>query len=138
MILDRQNLFSYKQAVTASANSSDIIDLGPNMLAGNSGKDDEMPVFVNVDTAFQAAGAATLQIILESSNDAAFGSGIQQESATGVIAIADLATAKRYPAGLVLTTACKRFVRARYVVATGPFTAGAITVGLTTSRQTNF
>lgn len=138
MIIDRQNLFSYKQAITTNANSSDTIDLGPNMWAGNSGNDSELPIFVNVDQAFTAAGAATLQIIIESSNSETFASGVQIESQTGAIALADLATAKRYPAGLVLTTACKRYVRARYVIATGPMTAGQITVGLTASRQTNF
>ena len=138
MLIDKQNLLSYKQAITITANSSDVIDLGPNHWAGASGNDREIPLFMHVDEAFTADGAATLTVAIESSNAEAFGSGVKRHNSIGPIALADLAQPKRMPLSLSLPADVQRYVRAVYTVATGPFTAGKITLGVTASRQTNY
>ena len=63
-ILDMQNMLSYKQAVTVSAVSANIIDLGPNMWSKSSGNDTPIPLELFVEETFAAAGAATLQMSL--------------------------------------------------------------------------
>jgi len=136
MILDRQNLFSLNQAITASAVSTDVIDLGPEMWAGNAGSDREIPIELTVTETFTSAGATTLQIELQSSVNEAFSVPIKHKL-TDVIAKADLAVGKVLTKAIAIPPDVKRYVRLNYVVATGPFTAGKITAGVTSSRQTN-
>ena len=137
MLIDKENLLSLQQAITASANSTNTIDLGPNMWSGHSGSDEEIPIFATITESFAAAGAATLEIIIESSNDVAFGSGVVQHNRSKAYAIAELAVLGRLGHSMSIPPDVKRYLRARYVVTTGPFTAGKITLGVTASRQTN-
>lgn len=138
MLIDKENLLSYKQAITDTAVSTNAIDLGPNMWAATSGNDREIPLFMHVDEAFLAAGAATLSITIQSSNVENFGSGVKTHELVGPIGKADLAQTKRMPLSLAIPPDALRYVRASYTVATGPFTAGKLTLGTTASRQTNF
>lgn len=135
-ILDMQNMLSYKQAITTSAASTNVIDLGPNMWSKTSGNDRPMPLELFVAEAFAAAGAATLTIEIQSSNDSAFGSGIVSHGAI-TIAKADLITTKKLPKALDIPPDAKRYVRANYTVGTGPFTAGKVTLGVVASQFTN-
>ncbi len=137
MILDKQNMVSYKQAITASAVSADIIDLGPPMWTGFSGSDRDIDMFMSVDEPFVAAGAATLEVQIQSSPVENFSSGVVTHISTGAIPKANLTQTGKQSLGLHLPTDVQRYVRANYVVSTGPFTAGRITVGTTMSRQTN-
>ncbi len=136
MILDRQNLFSLNQAITATAVSTDVIDLGPEMWAGNAGSDREIPIELTVTETFTSGGATTLQIELQSSVNEAFSAPIKHKL-TDVIPKADLAVGKVLTKALAIPPDVKRYVRLNYVVATGPFAAGKITAGVTSSRQTN-
>lgn len=138
MLIDKENLLSHQQAITVTANSTNVVDLGPNMWAGNSGNDKEIPLFANVDESFAAAGAATLTIIIESSNSETFASGVVQHHQSKAYSIAELAVLGRLGHSMAIPPDVKRYIRARYTVATGPFTAGKITLGVTASRQTNF
>ena len=138
MLIDKENLLSYKQAITVTAVSTNVIDLGPNHWAGASGNDSEIPLFMHVDEAFAAAGAATLSITIESSNSETFASGVVAHELVGPIALANLAQPKRMPLSLAIPPDVKRYVRASYTVATGPMTAGKLTLGVTASRQTNY
>ena len=136
MILDKQNLLSYKQAITVSAVSTNSIDLGPNMWNKSSGDDRGMPLGLFVDESFTAAGAATLTIDIQSSNASDFSSGVVTHQSI-TLAKADLATAKKLPHSLAIPPDAKEYVRANYTVTTGPFTAGKLTLGNVASRQTN-
>ena len=136
MILDRQNLFSLNQAITATAVSTDVIDLGPEMWAGTAGSDREIPIELTVTESFTSGGATTLQVEVQSSVNEAFSAPIKH-LLTDVIPKADLAVGKVLSKGLSLPADVKRYVRLNYVVATGPFTAGKITAGIVASRQTN-
>jgi len=139
MLIDKENLVSYKQAITVTAVSTDKVDLGPNHWMGYSGNDRDIPIFLAIDETFLATGAATLTIDIQSSNDEAFGSGVVTHSTIGPFAKTDLVPADKDMVrhNLAIPAEVKRYLRANYTVATGPFTAGKITLGVTASRQIN-
>lgn len=137
MLIDKENLLSYQQVITATANSDNVLDLGPAMWTGYAGNDCEIPLFMHVVEAFTAVGAATLTISLQSSSDVAFGSDVVTHWVTPAIPKASLAQPQKMPLGLSIPADVKRYVRAVYTVATGPFTAGKLTFGTTMGRQIN-
>lgn len=137
MILDMENMLSWKQAITTTANSTNVVDLGPNHWAKASGSDREIPLFIDINEAFTAADAATLNVKIQSSNAEGFGSGVVTHHSLD-FALTDLTTVKRLPLSLALPADVLRYVRAVYTVGTGPMTAGQISIGVTASRQTNF
>ena len=130
MILDYLNMFSQAQAVTATAPSTDVIDLGP-LYAGNDVRDigPGYPVefFAQVATNGAAGGSATVTISLQTSKTSDFASATTLLQ-TNAIAVADMKVGYRYvgkvPHGV------QRYLRVNYTVATGPLTAGAFTAGL--------
>ncbi len=136
MILDRHNQFSVKQAITASAPSTDTIDLGPNTWARNSNAADDMPIFLSVAETFASAGATTLQVDVQSSNDVTFATGVVTH-ASKTYSKAELTPVGKLGDGLILPEDARRYVRLNYTISTGPFTGGRISAGLTTARQTN-
>ena len=69
MIIDQQSLFSDSQALTVSANSSNVIDQGPNAMTGLIGQTAEGALFVRCTQSF--AGGTSLAIALVSADDAA-------------------------------------------------------------------
>lgn len=138
MLIDKENLLSYQQAITATANSTNVIDLGPPTWTGFSGDTKGIPMFMNVDEPFLAAGAATLTITIQSSPVEDFSADVVTHYNSGAIAKADLITAKKWPLNLELPADVQRYVRAVYTVATGPFTAGKLTLGVTAARQQNW
>lgn len=136
MIIDKENLLSYKQAITATVNSTNVIDLGPSHHMGASGNDKEIPVFLAIDEAFTDSGSdATLRIQLQSSD--AEGMGSPKTHYDRTFAFAELIQSGKLEHSLNLPVDVKRYVRATYTVASGPFTAGKLTLGVTASRQTN-
>lgn len=136
MILDKENMFSYKQAITATADSTNIVDLGGPHWMGASGNDKEIPLLLAIDEVFTASGSATLQVQLKSSPVVGFGSGVRTHY-DRTFAKGDLIKNGRLELGASLPVDVQRYVKAVYTVATGPMTAGKITFGVTASRQTN-
>lgn len=132
MILDTQNLFSDSQAVTVTADSSNVIDLGV------AGRDitpgGEIDLIVDVVQAFTAAGAATLQIQLLTSDTSDFSANNVTLFDTGAIAKATLVAGYQPKIGK-LNGPTKRYLKLVFTVATGPFTAGKVTSGLLMGLQ---
>ncbi|EMG3684446.1 TPA: hypothetical protein SMF39_003720 [Serratia marcescens] len=130
MILDYLNMFSQAQAVTSTAPSTDVIDLGP-LYAGNDVRDigPGYPVefFAQVATNGAASGSATVTISLQTSKTSDFASATTLLQ-TGAIAVADLKVGYRYVA--TVPHGVQRYLRVNYTVGTGPLTAGAFTAGL--------
>ena len=125
-LLDRQTLLSDAQAVTATAFTVDQYDTG-NVAGGrNIGRSNrDLRAVFSVDTAPTAAGAATVDFQLGEADDAA-GTNFTVLASSGARAIASL------PLGTValnakLNDTTRRFIMGRYVVATGPLTAGQFT-----------
>jgi hypothetical protein len=134
MILDKLLMFSEAQAVTASAASNDVIDLGPiDGTRRDIGVGEPLELFVNVNTTATAAGAATVNIQLQTSPDNSTWTTL---TSTGDLALSALTSGKRVmsqkvPQGVL------RYLRVNYVVGTGPLTAGAFTAGINLDVDNN-
>ena len=142
MILDRTGLLSENQAITATAASTNVIDLGtPGTPYGASaalrrdiGRGEPVPFYVGVTEAFNSL--TSLTIAIQTDTTAAFSAPTTAFSATYVLA--DLVPGQKhiqpdwFPAG-----ANSQFVRMFYTVTGTAPTTGRITAGTVMSRQTN-
>ena len=130
MYLDKQLMFSEAQAVTVTAASTNVIDLGAGTDAGAG---EPLEMMVMVDEAATAAGSATVTIALETDDNEAFASPATLAS-SGAIGKAAL-TAGSSHFRLEVPEGAERYLRLTYTVATGPLTAGKFTAGLVLDRQ---
>ncbi|EAA5446076.1 hypothetical protein JZA95_000765 [Salmonella enterica subsp. enterica serovar Anatum] len=134
MILDKLLMFSEKQAITASAASTDVIDLGPiDGTRRDIGVGYPLEFLAIVDTTATADGAATLNVQLQTSPDNSTWTTIYD---SGALALAALTAGKRLfsakvPAGV------QRYLRVNYTVGTGPLRAGAFTSGINLDVDNN-
>jgi hypothetical protein len=135
MIFDSENLFSDKQAVTVTAASTNIIDLGV-AAPGDLGAGRAVSMAIQMTTAATAAGAATVNFQLQVDDNAAFSSPTTVAS-TGAIGKATLVAGYNVALQYVPLHTNERYFRINYVVATGPLTAGNIMAGIVCSLQTN-
>lgn len=134
MILDKLLMFSEAQAVTNTAASTDVIDLGP--IDGNRrdiGVGYPLELFVNVNTTAAAAGAATVNIALQTSPD---NSSWTTLATSGDLALSALTAGKRVFSQKV-PQGVQRYLRMNYTVGTGPLTAGAFTAGINLDVDNN-
>lgn len=132
MIFDSTNKFSSAQAVTVTAASTNVIDLG--VALRDVGVGETVPVFIKVDTSF--ATLTSLQVVVQTDDAEGFGSAVDVAS-TAVVAAASLLAGYQFaiiqlPIGLV-----GRYIRLNYVVAGTAATAGSITAGVTMGNQAN-
>ena len=133
MILDNQAILSDKQAIVATANSTNVIDLQPAgktynniQLIRNVGKM-PIPFLVSVNEAFN--NLTSLTVIIQGSVDEAFTTPKNIVSFT--MPLADLKVGAKIPYD-ILPTGIKglRYLRTRYeVVGTAPST-GKVTAGV--------
>ena len=138
MILDKTNEFSDGQTVTATAASTNVIDLNPSAsnLIQDIGAGEPVWLVVQVDETATAAGAATVTVSLESSAATALTSATVHYSSDAK-ALADMTAGAelvrvRLPGGDY-----KRYLGVRYTVATGPLTAGKFSAFITKDAQAN-
>jgi hypothetical protein len=136
MIMDQQNLFSDAQAVTVTANSSNVIDTlpsgGPNTQS-QIGTGQDITLFAQVGTAF--AGGTSMVIALASADTPDLATNQIVHFATAALPLASLG-AKARPVALDLPYGkYRRYVGLVYTVV-GPMTAGTITAGLVEDLQT--
>lgn len=132
MIIDRFNEFSNAQAVTVSAASTNVIDLG------TAKKIEGKPLFlhIKVDTSATASGSATVTFALQTDSDEAFGSAttLWQSAAIGkATLVAGYQVIRLDLLGLSL----EQYLRVYYTVATGPLTAGKFDAFLSPDADTN-
>ena len=127
MYVDAQNLFSSAQAITVTAASDNLIDLGS---AVNLGTGQDVYVVVVVTTAFTDAGSdATVAVTVQTDTASTFGSATTAQTIGTLGAVS--AAGARLIAKLQKFTTAERYVRLYYTVANGPLTAGAVTAFLT-------
>jgi hypothetical protein len=136
MILDAQAMFSEAQAITSTANSTNVYDLA---VARDIGAGTVPYLVLQVDTAFTASGSATLDIQFVASA----ATGLTSPTViwdSGAIGKATLVAGyrlqipvPRLPSGV----APLRYLGLIYTVATGPMTAGAITAAIAQGGQDN-
>ncbi|SDV49195.1 Bbp16 family capsid cement protein [Chitinasiproducens palmae] len=137
MILDKTNEFSDSQVVTATAVSTNVIDLNPSNAnpVQDIGAGEPVWFVAQVDASAAAAGAATVVITLESDSDPALATAPTVHYTSAAIPVAQLTAGAepikvRLPAG-----AYKRYLGVRYTVGTGPLTAGAFSTFITKDIQ---
>jgi len=133
MILDKNLLFATAQAITASAASTDVIDLG---VLADVGIGEELEVLALVTEAFTASGSGTLTVALQGSVDNSTFTDMAVSRAIGKADLVAGAEAVRWKIpGVAAGQAMPRYLRMYYTVATGPMTAGKITAGIILDRQ---
>lgn len=137
MILDNQAIFSDQQAITASAVSTNVIDLGAmgstsynkTTLKRNLGKGPEIPLLIQVTEDF--ATLTSLTVALQQDDSDAFGSPTVVASQT--IGVAQLKAGYIFPIDKVPRGVTERFLRLSYTVTGSNATTGKITAGFTTA-----
>ena len=133
MYLDKQNLFSEDQAITVTANSTNIIDLGNDESEVQAlNEKGVLQVVAQVTAALESGTSVALT--LTSDDDVAFGSETTIVS-TPAIAAADLVAGYQFKLS-TLPVINEQYLRLTYTVV-GTFDAGTITAGLNLDRQTN-
>jgi hypothetical protein len=129
MIPDFKEMFSRQQAVTATAGGEYILDLA------NHGDDVNrlLTLLVQARTPAQAEGAATVTVELytdsalnSGGDDLAAGTKIWSSDAIGKASLTKGAIVVKTP----LPGGIKRYLKLKYVVATGPLTAGTFDAGI--------
>jgi hypothetical protein len=121
-ILDRMNLFSNEQAITASAASTDVIDLSGTR---DVGRGEPLYVLVQVMQAFD--NLTSLTIALQTSSTENFASPVQLTTRT--VALASLTAGATFSIGPV-SGGTLRYVRLYYTVTGTNPTTGKITAGI--------
>ncbi|MFN4018045.1 MAG: Bbp16 family capsid cement protein [Reyranella sp.] len=130
MMYDKLNTFGTDQAVTTTAASTDIVDLGAARDIGNG---EPLELVILVTQSVTAAGAATVTFALETDDNAAFSSPVVLAN-SGAIGKAAL-TAGTEVLRVKVPLDAERYLRTNYTVATGPLTAGTFTAFLAHDRQ---
>lgn len=125
MIQDRQTVVSIDQAVTASAGSTDSIDLG---VALPLGAGETVVPFCRVTEAF--ATCDSLQVSVQTSDSSTFASGNVTLSTSAVVLTAALLKDSYVPMPPLAANTAKRYVRFYYTVAGTNASAGKVTAGL--------
>jgi hypothetical protein len=139
MILSAQQLFSDDQAVTATAISTNVVDMGvagtpygaAAALNADKGKGNYVPILVQVTEAFNTL--TSLVITIETGSTASLGTVLSSQT----IALAGLTVGKQLAVQVLPQGATERYLGARYtVVGTNP-TLGKVTAGISMGNQTN-
>jgi hypothetical protein len=127
MYLDKENLFSEDQAITVTAASTDVIDLGLTEM----GRGEEIEILVQVTTDF--ADGTSLQVALQTDDNAGFSSAATLFS-SAAIATASLVAGYTFAMGKLPDNLVERYVRLYYTVV-GTMSAGKVVAGLIKDRQ---
>ena len=137
MYLDSKNEFSDAQAVTSTAISSNVLDLGAVNTTKDIGLGEPLWLIVLTNTLVTDSGSdATLTVTLESATDAGLTSGAVVHYTTGALAFATFSPAGTALVAIRLPSAdYKRYLGIRYTVASGPLTAGKFDAFLTHDIQ---
>jgi hypothetical protein len=136
VILDKLlELDPVNTAITATANSTNTVDLG----AGRDlGPTEKMSLFIAIQQAFAAAGAATLQVqILGSVDNSTFTVYAQTDAIPKANLTAGAKIELPIPFMPPHAAGTPRYLKLNYVVATGPFTAGQVQANIVLDRQGN-
>lgn len=137
MILDKHNEFATAQAVTATAISENVIDLGDDSTLQNIGGSDACWLVLRTGTAITDTGSdATLAVTLESDSTADLATSPTVHASTGTLAFAAYSPANTIFAVIPLPFGSyERYLGLRFTVGAGPLTAGTIDAFLVKDPQ---
>tara|TARA_R110002074_G_scaffold195878_3_gene362451 strand:+ start:10379 stop:10810 length:432 start_codon:yes stop_codon:yes gene_type:complete len=139
MIFSAQQLFSDDQAITASADSTNVIDLGvagtpfdaAAALNQDIGKGSKIPFLVQVTEAFD--NLTSLEIKVSIGATTALGTTVISQT----ILLADLTVGKQIAIEVLPNDITARYLGVEYVVTGTAPTVGKVTAGITMGNQTN-
>jgi len=140
MIFDATNLFSDAQAVTASAASTNVIDLGAaqtpkhgaQAVTKDLGKGN--PVGIRIQVVEDFATLTSLAVALQKDTVEGFGSP-ETVISLATVAAADLVAGYVFPLETLPRGADQRYLRLNYTVTGSNATAGKITAGLVFANE---
>lgn len=139
MILSQELILSDKQAITASADSTNVIDLGVAgtpygavaPLNNDKGKGAPVPILVQVTDDFNNLTSLTVNISTGATT--ALGTKIVSQ----VIVLADLVAGKQFAVCYLPQDITERYLGIEYVVTGTAPSTGTVTAGITMGVQTN-
>ena len=126
MIFDNTNKFSSSQAVTVTAASTNVIDLGVS--GRDIGLGELVPLWIGVDADFATLTSLTVSVQTDDAEN--FGSAVTVVS-TGAVAVADLVNGYQFAIANIPNNVLGRYIRLNYTVAGTTATAGSVTAGIT-------
>ena len=130
MIMDLATQFSNAQAITATAVSTNVIDLGA---VRNIGSGEDLYLVLIVTTAFtDASSDSTVTPSLQTDDNEAFGSAATVRTYDTLAALSAAGTTRIYKLEPFTTAGIyERYIRLNYTVAGGNLSTGAITAFIT-------
>lgn len=139
MILSAQQLFSDDQAITATAVSTNVIDLGVAgtpygavaALNQDVGKGAGVPVLIQVTEAFN--NLTTLTIAIETGATTSLGTVVISKA----VPLASLTAGYQFPVQVLPNEITGRYLGVRYTVTGTAPTTGQVTAGISMGNQTN-
>ncbi len=139
MIIDTSLVLSNQQAVTVSAPSTNMLDLGATgtpfgatlPLVRDIGEGEPIALAVSVGQTF--TGLTSLQVLVQTSPDGATWTTVDSGA---VIPAASLVAGYQFAVPKLVQEAGSRYIQLYYTV-TGTATAGAINAAIVASRQSN-
>lgn len=136
MIFDQQTLLSDAQAITATAVSANVIDLGPikTGIVRDIGKGQPIPLRVQVVETFNTL--TSLTFALQVDDNEAFGSPKTVWTSPAVV-LADLKAGKVIVPEYIPRGTDERYMRLSYTVAGTNPTLGKVTAGVVLGAQSN-
>lgn len=129
MLFDAKLLLSNKQAITATAASTDVIDTGQTKDVGKGG---DIPLCIQVTEAFNNLTSLTIEI--QTATDSAFTTPISL--AQMVIPAVSLKAGYQAPI-ITIPQGMKRYIRLNYTVTGTAPTTGRVMAGIVAGVQTN-
>lgn len=138
MIFDYKGLVSNAQAITATAASTNIIDLGPikTGLTRDIGNGNEIPFLIQCVENFN--NLTSLQVDVQTSDDSTFATGVTTVwSKTVTLASGLLTTGYKFNNDDIEPGLNKRYLRVYYTVTGTAPTTGKITAGTTMGVPSN-
>lgn len=131
--IDAQNEFSDAQAVTATAISTNVIDLGATNTLKDIGSGEDIYLVVQTEAACTDVGSdATLQVDLLSDSTSDLATSPTTHWTSGSLAFAAFSPAGTKIAAVKLPKGdYERYLGVKYTVGAGPLTAGAFDAFLT-------
>jgi hypothetical protein len=141
MIFDAQNLLSDGQAITVTAPSGNVLDLGATgtPLGGAAPLERDLgrsgvPLAVQVTESF--AGLTSLAVAVQVSDDAGFSAPVTVLE-SGAVPAAELQAGYLYTRDWLPRGSDRRYLRLLYTVAGSAASAGRVTAGVVAALQQN-
>ena len=140
MIFSAEQLFSDDQAITATAVSTNVVDLGAPgtpydaaaALNQDIGKGAKVPILIQVTEVF--TNLTSLKIAIETGSTTSLGTEVISKT----VLLDDLVQGYQFPFMVLPNEIDERYLGVRYTVTGTAPDSGKITAGITMGNQTNF